>query len=57
MATAYYNMGKYEDAIAALKEVVRLRPDFAFARNDLAYLLNRKGASSQPVDGKPAAPR
>ncbi|MDP9170416.1 MAG: tetratricopeptide repeat protein, partial [Acidobacteriota bacterium] len=44
IAAAYHAMGKNDDAIAALREVIRLRPDLTFAASDLQYLLNEKAA-------------
>jgi len=38
MAAALHTLGRDDEAITALREVVRLRPDMAFAKTDLEIL-------------------
>ena len=38
LGTAYYNLGRYADALAAFQKAVELKPDFATARQHLMLL-------------------
>jgi Flp pilus assembly protein TadD len=44
MASALHAMGRDAEAVTALREVVRLRPDLTFAKTDLEVLLEKAGA-------------
>jgi tetratricopeptide (TPR) repeat protein len=45
MATAYHAMGKDDEAILNLRQVIHLRPDMKFAQVDLDILLEQKSAA------------
>jgi tetratricopeptide (TPR) repeat protein len=45
MATALHALGRDDEAIIALQEVVRLRPDMEFAKVDLRILLDKRAVS------------
>jgi tetratricopeptide (TPR) repeat protein len=46
IAAADHALGRDDDAIAALREVIRLRPDLTFANGDLQYLLSGKAKAA-----------
>ena len=50
LAVSYLGLRKYDDAVHAAQEAIRLKPDFQLARNNLAWILQEKAkATSQPA--------
>ena len=47
IATALHSLGRDDEAIIALREVVRLRPDMEFAKVDLRILLDKRAAGGR----------
>ena len=46
MAAAYEELSMWDEAIAAAQQALRLKPDFALARNNLAWSLNQKKSAA-----------
>jgi tetratricopeptide (TPR) repeat protein len=40
-------MGRWDEAIAAAQEALRLAPDFQLARNNLAYAIRQKNLETK----------
>jgi tetratricopeptide (TPR) repeat protein len=51
-AAAYYALGNIDEAIRALRETVRLRPDMEVAKQNLAILLQQENGKLQQENGK-----
>ncbi|MDP9170605.1 MAG: hypothetical protein M3N54_08315, partial [Acidobacteriota bacterium] len=47
IAAAQHEMGKDDDAIASLRQVIRLRPDLTFANKNLDYLLAKRSQTAR----------
>jgi tetratricopeptide (TPR) repeat protein len=47
IAAGYQAMGRWDEAIAAAQEAIRLKPDFQLARNNLAYASSQKTRMSK----------
>ncbi|MEP6715496.1 MAG: hypothetical protein ABJC09_07960, partial [Terriglobia bacterium] len=46
LSAAQHKLGLDDDAIASLRQVIRLRPDMTFAPKDIDYLLAHKGEAA-----------